>query len=231
MTTKTQARRAVAALPMPRELWDATTRPDIVAIPARTVLALDGKGAPEGETFQHSVAAVYGVAYTLKFARKKTGRGDFKIGPLEARWWTDEPGRRLPDVPRSAWRWQLRMALPQDVSVVELARAVEDATHKTGGRLYGSTEAGRVTRALLPAQRYGRVLHVGPYAAEGASFARIAAVVQQAGLATHNAHVEVYLNDPRRAKPDKLKTVLLLECAAPLAQDEGAAVDSDAAGR
>ena len=214
MTTKTQARRAGAALPMPRELWDATTRPDIVAIPARTVLALDGKGAPEGESFQHSVAAVYGVAYNLKFARKKAGRGDFKIGPLEARWWTDEPGRRLPDVPRHAWRWQLRLALPQDVSVVELARAVDEATHKRGGKLDRSAEAGRVALVLLPAKRYGRVLHIGPYAAEAESFARIATVLQQAGLATGNAHVEVYLNDPRRAKPAKLKTVLLLELAA-----------------
>ena len=214
MTTKMQARPAVAPLPTPRELWAATTTPDIVTIPARTVLALDGRGAPEGAVFQQSVAAVYGVAYTLKFARKKTGYGDFKIGPLEARWWTDEPGRRLPDVPRQAWRWQLRLALPDDVSVVELARAVDQATHKPGGKLYGSAEAARVTLGLLPAERYGRVLHIGPYGAEAESFARIAGVVQQAGLATGNAHSEVYLNDPRRAKPDKLKTVLLLECAA-----------------
>jgi hypothetical protein len=214
MTTKTQARRAVAPLPTPRELWDATTTPDIVTVPARTVFALEGRSAPEGETFQRSVAAVYGVAYTLKFARKKAGRADFKIGPLEARWWTDEPGRRLPDVPRHAWRWQLRLALPDDVSVGELARAVDAATHKAGGQLYGSAEAGQVTLALLPAERCGRVLHIGPYAAEGESIARIAAMVEHAGLTTRNPHVEVYLSDPRRTKPKSLKTVLLVEVVA-----------------
>jgi len=82
---------------MPDVLWNATTTPDTVTVPSRTVLSLDGQGAPEGETFPRSIVAIYGIAYTLKFARKKAGGRDFKIGPLEARWWTDEPGRRLPD--------------------------------------------------------------------------------------------------------------------------------------
>src|SRR5574341_1470151 len=72
---------------MPRALFRGTTTPDAVMVPARTVLALDGQGAPEGERFQHSIAAIFGIAYTLKFARKKGGRGDFKICPLETRWW------------------------------------------------------------------------------------------------------------------------------------------------
>jgi hypothetical protein len=55
------------------------------------------------------------------------------------------------------------------------------------------------------------VLHVGPYAREGESFAKIVEVVQDAGLVPRNSHLEVYLNDPRRTKPDKLKTELLLE--------------------
>jgi hypothetical protein len=58
------------------------------------------------------------------------------------------------------------------------------------------------------------VLHVGPYASEGESFARIVDAIQGAGLTARNAHLEIYLNDPRRTKPEKLKTVLLLELAA-----------------
>jgi hypothetical protein len=200
---------------MPPVLWDATTTADVVTVPARKVLALDGQGAPEGQAFQSSVGAVYGVAYTLKFARKHAGRGEFKIGPLEARWWTDEPGRCLVDTPRHTWRWQLRMALPRDVRAAELARTIADATHKRGGKLEGSSEAARVALASLPAERFGRVLHIGPYATEGESFARIAKVMEEAGLMARNAHVEVYLSDPRRTKAEKLKTVLLLEVARP----------------
>jgi hypothetical protein len=194
-------------------LWDATTTPDVVAVPARTVLALDGQGAPEGETFQNGVAAVYGVAYTLKFARKKARRGEFKVGPLEARWWTDKPGRDVWGTPRQEWRWQLRIALPRDVRAAELSRTIEEATHKKGGKLEGNPEAARLVLAQLPAARFGKVLHVGPYATEGASFARIAEAVKDAGLAARHAHVEVYLSDPRRTKAEKLKTVLLVELA------------------
>ena len=211
----TRTKGKPAPLPMPRMLWDATTTPDVVTAPARTVLALDGQGAPEGASFQNSVGAIYGVAYALKFARKKAGRGDFKIGPLEARWWSDHPSRRLPDVPRDAWRWQLRMALPDDVAPAELARTIEDVTHKKGGKLAGSREAVRLALAALPATRFGRVLHIGPYSAEAESFARITGHLENAGLAFGNAHSEVYLSDPRRMKPEKLKTVLLLELVLP----------------
>ncbi len=202
-----------APLPMPPELFDATTTPDAVTVPARTVLALDGQGAPEGETFQRSIGAIYGIAYTFKFARKKAGRRDFKIGPLEARWWTDEPARRFLDTPRDAWWWQLRMAMPKDVTLAEVARTIEDATHKRGGKLEGNAEAKCVSLVVMPAARFGRVLHVGPYATEAESFARIVELVEGAGLVARNAHLEVYLSDPRRTKPEKLKTVLLLELA------------------
>jgi hypothetical protein len=219
MTTTLQSRRirsprgkrATPPLPMPRVLWDATPTPDVVAVPARSVLALDGEGAPEGETFQQSVAAMYGVAYTLKFARKKASGLDFKIGPLEARWWTASSGRLLPETPRTAWRWQLRLALPDDVTAGELARAIDAATHRHGGKLEGSGQAARLVLAKLPAARFGRALHIGPYSTEGQSFERIIAAIVRAGELAGTAHVEVYLGDPRRTKPEQLKTVLLLE--------------------
>ena len=208
-----RVKEIAAPLPMPRVLWDATTTAQVVTVPARRVLALDGQGAPEGQAFERSVGAMYGVAYTLKFARKKAGGRDFKIGPLEVRWWPDKAGRPLPDTPRETWRWQLRIAIPTDVRAAELAKTIKEATHKKGGKLEGSQEAAQLALAALPAARFGKVLHIGPYSTEGESFARITEVVKGAGLSARNAHLEVYLNDPRRAKPEKLKTVLLLELA------------------
>jgi len=84
---------------------------------------------------------------------------------------------------------------------------------KKGGKLEGNPEVARVRLSVLPATRYGRVLHVGPYGAETESFARIAEMLKAASLVAGNAHSEVYLSDPRRTKPEKLKTVLLLELA------------------
>jgi hypothetical protein len=196
---------------MPAVLYDATETADIVTVPARTVLAIANQGAPESDVFQESVGAMYGVAYTLKFARKKAGGRDFKIGPLEARWWAADGKRPLMDVPRAEWQWELRLAIPADVTAPELAAVIAAATAKKGGKLAGSAAARRAKVEHLPAARYGRVLHVGPYGEEARSFDKIIAAFEAAGLTPKHRHSEVYLSDPRRTKPARLKTVLLLE--------------------
>jgi hypothetical protein len=70
-----------------------------------------------------------------------------------------------------------------------------------------------VRRLRLPAQRLGRALHVGPYATEQATFTKIDALLAAEGLAPGLAHLEIYLGDPRRVAPEKLRTVLLRELA------------------
>ena len=90
-----------------------------------------------------------------------------------------------------------------------MAAVVRAAVAKKGGKLEASAEALRVALERIPAARAGRILHVGPYATEPASFARMGEALAAAGLCRAHPHVEVYLSDPRRAKPEKLKTVLL----------------------
>lgn len=218
MTRATRPRRARAAASgqrssVPRQLLLATLTPDLVTVPARTVLALAGAGAPEDAAFQQCVGALYGIAYGVKFARKRAAKADFTIGPLEGRWWADDPSRPLAEAPRAAWRWELRIAVPANVTSAEVARAIAAATGKRGGKLAGSADAAQVRRVRLPAQALGRVLHVGPYGREGESFARLLATLERAGRRPANAHLEIYLNDPRRVAPERLKTALLLELA------------------
>jgi hypothetical protein len=215
MRTARKLRTPVASAPpgpMPPELIGATVHPDIVEVPPRTVLSIEGTGAPEGEAFPRSLQALYGVTYTLRFARRKLGR-DFKIGPLEALWWTDEPDRTLPETPRPAWRWRLRLAVPDNAADQELAEVVSWVVSKKRGKLRGSAEVKRVRVERLPATRFGRVLHVGPYGEEAASFARLRAALGAEGLTGTPSHIEIYMNDPRRTAPQRLKTVLLLQIA------------------
>jgi hypothetical protein len=192
-------------------LYEASETADVVTIPARKVLAYEGKGAPESRAFQAAFGALYGVAYTLKFARKKSGGSDFKIGPLEGRWWAEGVDDTVSRPPRDTWCWSLRIALPSDVTKAEVARAITDATTRKGGKLENSAEARRVALVSLPAARMGRSLHLGPYADEARTFARIEEVVRAAGLARAPSHIEVYLSEPRRTPPARLKTVLLAE--------------------
>ncbi len=197
---------------MPAALLDAAPDADVVEVLARTVVAIEGAGPPEGDAFQRSVGALYGAAYGLRFARKKAGRGDFRIGPLEGRWWAEGVPEDLEGPPpRDAWRWRLRLAVPDGVRDAELGAVVRAAVARKGGKLEGSAEAGRVRIERVPAATLGRVLHVGPYADEPRSFALVDAAVRAAGLAPARAHLELYLSDPRRTAPARLETVLLRE--------------------
>jgi hypothetical protein len=196
--------------PVPAILLDATTTPDVVEVPARRVVAIEGAGPPDDPAFQRAIGALYGVAYGLKFTRKAAAR-DFKIGPLEGRWWAEGAPERDLRAPRHTWRWKLRIAVPDDVEEAEVAAVVRAAVAKKGGKLEGSEEARRVSVERIPAMRVGRILHVGPYANESSSFARMEELFTTAGLRRARPHVEIYLSDPRRSKPEKLKTVLLGE--------------------
>jgi hypothetical protein len=200
---------------MPAELLEATTEPEVVLVPARTVLAIDGAGPPDGAAFQRSVGALYGATYGLKFARKKAAAREFKVGPLEGRWWAEGVPEELEGPPpREAWRWRLRLAVPDDVRDGEVDEVVRAAVARKGGKLEGSEEARRVRVERIPAASLGRVLHVGPYADEPRSFARIAAAIAAGGHRPARAHLEIYLSDPRRTPAPRLRTVLLRELRA-----------------
>jgi hypothetical protein len=201
-----------APLPTPDAVVDALPLPDVARIPARTVIALDGAGPPEAEPFQRAVPALYGVAYGLKFAQKARGL-DFRIGPLEARWWAEPPPYSLASAPRDTWRWQVRLGVPDRISADDVTAAADAAVHRKGGKLAGSPEALLVRRLFLDAQPMGRILHTGPYAEEGPSLEAARAALVDAGLTPAGPHVEVYLNDPGRTAPQRLRTVLLVESA------------------
>ncbi len=192
--------------PVPDALLDATRIADVVRVPARTVIAIEGAGPPEKAAFQRGVAAIYAVGFTLKFARKSKGR-DFRVGPLEARWWAEPPPPTLTLAPRDTWRWQLRLGVPDSVTLDEVTEAADAVAKKRSG----FDEVQLVRRLFIAAEMMGRILHVGPYSREGRSLDAAREAVRDAGLTPVGPHVEVYLSDPRRTASERLRTVLLLE--------------------
>jgi len=198
----------------PVELTKAKAKPDFVDVPSRAVLVISGSGSPESPEFAGSVGALYGVSYALRFARKKADRPVFKVGVLEGEWWAE--GADLPQhgVPsRDTWRWRLRMGVPPDVKPAELAEVVEAVTGKRGGKLEGDPFAPAVELVELPACQMARILHVGPYATEPESFQVMDEFLAEEGVERALDHVEVYLSDPGRTAPEKLRTALLVEIA------------------
>jgi hypothetical protein len=197
--------------PVPRELVKATGSADIVALPRRRCLAIDGAGSPKDAAFAEAIGALYGTAYTLKFARKRAQQSDFKVGPMEGHWSADVPPGATRRPSADKWRWRLRIGVPAEVTKDDVDRIKRDVVSKKGGKLEGSPVVPHVFLESVPAQRVGRTLHVGPYSTEADSFERIDTTLNRAGLTPAPTHIEVYLNDPSRTRPDALRTVLLRE--------------------
>jgi hypothetical protein len=203
-----------ALLPTPVErLYRAGTTPELVVVPALSFLCLDGHGDPNtAPAYAEAVQALYGVSYAAKFAVQKAGGERFKVSPLEGLWWADDMGTFLTG-DKSAWDWTMMIRQPDSVTadlVDELAAEV--AVKK-------DLPAARALRLeTLEEGPAAQVLHVGPYAAEGPTIARLHDFIREQGFAVDGAagrHHEIYLGDPRRAAPERLRTIIRQPYRAP----------------
>ena len=126
------ARRRSQSAPKPNAtpavLVEGKLEPDCVDVPSHTVLAIAGEGGPDQPSFESSLGALYGIAYTLKFARKHDSRAGFEVGVLVGDWWAEGADLPLHAVPaRETWRWRLQLAVPTDVKPGELQARRHDA--------------------------------------------------------------------------------------------------------
>jgi hypothetical protein len=183
-----------------RDEYAMPTSPALIRTGPGRYLAVAGTGGPQGAEFQRKVGALYGCAYTIKFAQKKTGK-DFKVGVLEGLWWTERGGTDWLASPKSEWRWKLLIRVPEFVGARDLHAALKVLRAKRG----------EVEEVKLETIREGRVvqmLHVGAYADEPRSVAAMDEFVRAKGMRYRGAHHEIYLSDPRRVAPSRLRTIL-----------------------
>jgi hypothetical protein len=170
-----------------------------VTIPPLPYLAISGQGAPEGANYADAVGALYPLAYGLKFASKADGR-DFTVPPMSTQWWADDPSAFVDDR-RDAWHWQAMIRMPDWVDAAALAAA--RARVKPVPRL----EEVRFT--VIDEGDSFQTLHIGPYSDEGPKLADLhRRVMPEAGVTFAGPHHEVYLSDPRRVAPEKLRTII-----------------------
>jgi hypothetical protein len=167
----------------------ARREPAIVNIARCQYLAIDGAGLPGGEEFQTCIGALYGVAFTIKMAQKFEAR-DYGVCKLEGLW----PELKV---------WTLLIRTPDFITKEHLDEAVKALLRK---RKEGPMESVR----LLPLSEGWCVqaLHVGPYSDEGATLDKMRECASEAGMDFHGTLHEIYLSDPRRVAPEKLRTML-----------------------
>lgn len=178
-----------------------------VDVPALNFAMIDGKGAADGPSqtpeFQDAFGAIYGITYTLKMGRKKAGVGpDYTISPPEALWWME--GDVEFDISKPGlWRWTLMLMQPDFISQDDFKQAVEQLKKKKDNPQIDKLRLETFEEGLSV-----QTMHVGPYADEGPNIEKLHDYSKQNGLKLRGRHHEIYFGDPRRTKPEKLKTIL-----------------------
>ncbi|MGB7538757.1 MAG: GyrI-like domain-containing protein [Anaerolineales bacterium] len=180
----------------------------VVDVPDFLFVMIDGrmeKGKSPGESpsFQEAMQALYGAAYTLKFMSKlrKKNAIDYPVMALEGLWWV-EGGTfdiRKPD----NWRYRAMMMLPDHITPEMFSEALEKIRQKRPSPAVEKLRLERFHEGLSV-----QTMHIGPYAAEPATIERLNSFTAENGLALRGLHHEIYLGDPRRCAPEKLKTVI-----------------------
>jgi hypothetical protein len=182
--------------PSPREV-------EMVRVPKLNFLMIDGKGDPNlSPGFALAVQALYAAAYTLKFMIKKEEAVDYPVMALEGLWWADNlEVFRMEQ--RDDWKWTLMIMQPSLVTKARLKKAVAAAMEKKG------LDALRDIRLELYGEGLAvQIMHIGPYASEGPTIEKLHSFALERGLTLSGKHHEIYLSDPRKVSPGKMKTVL-----------------------
>ena len=195
----------LSKLDLSRELKDcykAKRKPDTVYVPEGRFLSVLGKGDPNGEEYQEAIGALYSWAYTLKFHYKGQDL-DFKVMPLEGHWWINDCTFDMNyPAPREDWRWRAFIRVPDYVSEEAMQEHVTELSEKKGEK---------VREVSIWNFREGisaQIMHIGPYSEETPTINALHKWVEESGYRLRGLHHEIYLSDPRRSKPENLKTII-----------------------
>lgn len=194
-----------------REFYLPKSTPEIVTLPPVNYIAVRGSGDPNqaGGAYQKAVGVLYAVAYTIRMSdkggHKIEGFFEYVVPPLEGFWW--QPGRENVDYrDKGSFHWISVIRLPEFVTVADFDWAVAEAARKK--KLDCScAEFWTVEEGLCV-----QMLHTGPFDGEAASIAQMDRYLEENGykndLSDTRLHHEIYLSDPRRAAPEKWRTVI-----------------------
>lgn len=176
--------------------------PTIVKTTPGKYLTITGKGEPGGKVFTSKFQALYGVAYTIKMAKKSEGQ-DYKVCGVEGLWWGSSGETGVLPKKKSEWNWKLIIRTPDFISKRDLARAIAAQLEKAKDPAVGEVQLERIREGQCV-----QMLHVGPYSTEAETIEKMREFVEEQGLTIHGLHHEIYLSDPRRVPEEKLRTII-----------------------
>jgi hypothetical protein len=178
--------------------------PQVVDVPDLQYLMIDGRGDPNTPVYVDAVSALYPVAYKLKVASRKDLDRDYVVMPLEGLWWADDMRTFTTARDKAQWHWTLMIMVPDWITAEMFVDAVEQV-----GRRDPPARLGDLRSEVLSEGRCVQALHVGAYDDEAELLRYMhEEFIPERGFEMVGKHHEIYLSDPRRADPAKLRTIL-----------------------
>lgn len=176
---------------------------EIIKIPKMNFLMIDGIGSPgTSEAYMDSLAALYPMAYKTKFLAKAMEQ-DYVVPPLEGLWWADDMNDFVNDN-KDNWRWTMMIMQPKWVTAEMIDQARKMAAQKNPPKLLGNVRFESYDEGMV-----AQYLHIGSYADEAPILKYMhEEFIPEQGYKMGKKHHEIYLSDPRRVAPEKLKTIL-----------------------
>jgi hypothetical protein len=181
----------------------------LVDVPEFQFAQIDGAIEPgqapgTSPAFEQAMSALYGITYTLKFMSKQRADDplDYTVMTLEGLWWVEEGEFNITQP--GNWRWTMMILQPDHITPAMFAEGLAQLRKKRGD----SPALDKLRLARFHEGLALQIMHIGPYANEPATIARMDAFAQENGYRMIGKHHEIYLGDPRNAAPEKLKTIL-----------------------
>lgn len=196
-----------------RELYNPSAkRCSIVDVPELSFLMVDGAGDPNtADAYREALDALYAMSYTLKFLSKNDLDLDYVVMALEGLWWADDV-ESFTNGDKSAWQWTAMIMQPDHITDAHVATARDEVRRKKGPVALERMRFERFAEGLSV-----QIMHLGPYADEAPTIARLHEFAADSGYDLRDKHHEIYLGDPRRTTPERLRTVIRqpVEAASP----------------
>jgi len=172
-----------------------------VEVPQFNFIMIDGKGDPNAGEFADAISALYSLSFSLKFTIKKKTAVDYPVMALEALWGDASGVFDASD--RKEWNWTAMIMQPEFVDSKLYRSAAEEVRKKKDLKSLGKARLEEFHEGLS-----AQIMHIGPYSAEAPTIERLHQYIKESGGKPRGRHHEIYLGDPRRAAPSKLRTIL-----------------------
>ena len=187
-----------------KHLYNPPRRFVTVDVPEMQFLMVDGHGDPNTtQDYKDAVEALYAVAYKTKFRSKKDLGKDYTVPPLEGLWWAEDMETFITR-DKSQWDWTMMIMTPDWISAEIFADAVEQVRKAKDPAALDKVRLERYHEGLSV-----QIMHIGSYDDEGPVLSQMHSdFIPNNGYVENVKHHEIYLSDPRRVAPEKLKTVL-----------------------